>query len=114
MEKQIIYYNNKFGFIKVDNQIIWLTTNEAKLMNLFVNAKGKLLKYEDISKNVYNCKLDLSLKNTISQLICRLKKKIKPYLQIVTIYKKGFFITKTLLTTDKNNINIDDDNIIVL
>ena len=59
----------------LNNKKIQLTVLENKMLKVLIDNKGKVVTHEIISENVYGIKYDSSVKISISNLICKLRKK---------------------------------------
>ncbi len=73
----------------LNNKKLQLTVLENKMLNILIENKGKVVTYDVISENVYSIKYDSSVKISISNLICRLRKK---GIEIHTVRAIGFMI----------------------
>lgn len=100
MENEIIY-NPIARVLVVNNEITQLTNIENKLMNVLVKNLGKITAKEDVWEVLgYDKKtFDSSANTYINTNICRLRKKINKYFDILIstgigymLIKKGHFI----------------------
>lgn len=82
---------NNYRYI-TKNSIIQLTPLENIALALLIKNKGKIVTKSIMSKTLYNCEYDVSTNKSITNLICRLRKKLKGECDIISRFKIGYFI----------------------
>ena len=75
-----------------DNKEIYLTKIQNDILKILIINKGKVVKIDDLIKEVYKIKPDEGLKKTLKKHISLLKKKIKDYIKIKNIKGIGYLI----------------------
>ncbi len=78
--------------ILTNNEIIYLTPIQSKILNLLYDNRDKVIKQEEIIKEVYGLKADDGLKNTVRKHISLLNKKIGKYMKIKNIRGAGYIL----------------------
>ena len=84
-----------------ENKTIDLTVKENKILKLLIQNKGKVVKYEQFCKLLYDDNIDYYFKNCISNKICRLRKKLKGEVEILTVTKIGYKIPANIYNYKK-------------
>ena len=88
--KKIIYKNNT-GEIITTNQTIQLTATENEIFNILAQNENRFVNREEIYEKIERLDYYWDRRASASPLgihICRIRKKIKPFLKIIT--KTGF------------------------
>lgn len=70
---ELCMYDRDLKILKIDNNEINLTLNEQKLLEMFIDNKNRVIKYDEISNYVYNGEYNIDV---IKNQIRRLRKKL--------------------------------------
>lgn len=73
-------------------ETIWLTKIQNKLLETIYNNKDKVVTYKEIIYKIYQLECDESLKNLIRRHMTLLRKKVGQYIKIRTIRDVGYII----------------------
>lgn len=84
-------YEDGYIFIS-NNKHIDLTLIETKILSLLLRNKGTIIRYEDISKQIFKGQIDKYYLQSIMTRICRLRKKLKGEVNIETKPKIGYVV----------------------
>lgn len=80
-------------WIKLKNKTIDLTPTEVKIFKRLYKDKNNYVSFKNIIKVLYgNVEIDSNTKRDISVYITRLKRKIKPDIQIITKKTVGYML----------------------
>lgn len=80
-----------------ENETIYLTNIQNRILKLFYNSEDKVLKYETLAKEIYGIKCDSDLKKLIRKQISLLNKKVNKYIKIKNIKDVGYIIEEELV-----------------
>ena len=75
-----------------DKNTIYLTNIQASILEILYKNRGKVIKYEEIVRQIYGIDIDEELKRLIQKHISLMKKKIEPYVKIKIIRDIGYVI----------------------
>lgn len=97
---KLYLYDNKLFFLNVDTNIvkcIYLTKRERAIMYSLMKTNYSYCNYKDLLKNIYlNLSMivnDDNIKSylpALSKSICILNKKLKGYIKIQNVCRKGY------------------------
>lgn len=82
--------------ILVEDNVIYLTLIQNKILKLLNDNKGKIVTYEQLVKEIYNLECDEFLKQAIRRHVSLLRKRINKYIKIHTINSVGYVIEEGL------------------
>ena len=75
-----------------ENETIYLTNIQNRILKLFYNNEDKVLKYEILAKEIYGIECDSDLKKLIRKQVSLLNKKVNKYIKIKNIKDVGYII----------------------
>lgn len=82
--------------ILLNKETLYLTQMENNILKILYKRKGKVVKYDEISKKIYKVNVDEYLKDNIKKHISLLNKKISKYIKIKNIRNIGYIIEEDL------------------
>ena len=80
-----------------ENETIYLTNIQNRILKLFYNSEDKVLKYEILVKEIYGIECDSDLKKLIRKQVSLLNKKVNKYIKIRNIKDVGYIIEEELI-----------------
>lgn len=83
---------NRGIYIGDNGNIIELTPEEVRIMELLINNRGWVVSHRIISKEIYRCEPDKYVICAIRLRIQRLRKKFKNEFKIYNRYELGYYI----------------------
>ena len=84
-------YKN-FRYITNANKSIELNYTENEILNILISEKGNIVTYKYLCKHLFNSSNINIYKGILATTICRLRKKLKGEINIVTRIKIGYII----------------------
>lgn len=73
-------------------KIIQLTKYQNEILKILIENKGHVVSHEKLCERVFFTYCDVIYKNILFQHICRLRKKLKGEVVIITHRQKGYMI----------------------